>query len=86
MITVVGFHNLLMYRNLTKYNVVSDHCLTDSDNRLITDVPNLDQILSTPSHISLSGVIWLMVSTPVIVRAKKQGSLSLADKFLGNIT
>ena len=54
--TVLGFHNFLMYRNLTKYYVVSDHCLTDSDNRLITDLPNLDQILSTASPISLSWV------------------------------
>lgn len=41
--TVLGFHNLLMYRTVTEYNVVSDQCLTDSDNRLITDLPNLDQ-------------------------------------------
>jgi len=54
--TLLGFHTPVMYRTLAKYNVVSGHCLTDSDNRLITDLPTLDQILSTPSPISL---IWV---------------------------
>jgi hypothetical protein len=57
--TVLGYHSLLMYRTLTKYNVVSDQCYTDSDNRLITDLPNLGKILSTPSPISLSWVTSL---------------------------
>lgn len=56
---VIGFHTLLMYRTLTKCNVVSGHCLTDSDNLLITDLPTLDQILSTPSPISLPWVTSL---------------------------
>ena len=59
MFTVLGFHNLLMYRSLTKYKVVSDRCLTDSDNRLIINLPNLDQILSTLSPISISWVASL---------------------------
>jgi hypothetical protein len=56
MVTVLGFHNLLIYRTLTNYDAVLDHCLIDSDNRLIIDLPNLDQILSNSSHISLSWV------------------------------
>jgi len=53
-----GFKGL-MYRTLTKYNVVSEQCLTDSDNRLITDLPNLDEILCIQSPISLSWVTSL---------------------------
>jgi len=56
---VLGFHTLVLYRTLTKYNVVSGHCLTDSDNRMITDLPSLDQILSIPSPISLPWVTSL---------------------------
>jgi len=54
--SVPSFRTLVRYRTLIKYNVASDHCLADSDNRLITDLPTLDQILSTLSPISL---LWV---------------------------
>ena len=77
--TVLGFHSHLMYRILTKYNVMSDHCLIDSDNRLITDLQNLDQILSNPSPISLS---WVTSLTNVFDSrdwSENEKGLSLAD-------